>query len=90
MVVRRQPGTETGLIHGGHPATSAWPSWLAKVLYSACSGVVATVAGAGASLAVTAADRVAVWCVVAGATSVGGGLMWYSGLVSAYRKAHFR
>jgi hypothetical protein len=49
---------------------------LSAAMYAACSGVVATVAGAAVSLAVPAAYRAAVWCVVAGVVSVGAGLIW--------------
>jgi hypothetical protein len=49
---------------------------VAKVLYSACAGAAATVTRAAASLAVPAADRAVLWCVVAGSDSIGAGLMF--------------
>lgn len=67
--------------------SAAQPSWLVMAVYSVCSGAVATVAGAMASLVAAAADRVAVWCAVAGATSVGAGFIWHSGLVSVCWRA---
>lgn len=83
----RQSGSRAALLDDGcQPASPGRSPWLAKAAYSVCSGAVATVFGAAASLMVAAADRVAVWCAVAGATAVGGGLMWHSGSVSACRE----
>ena len=80
----RQPVNGTALVtdHRRLPP-SPKPKFLVTAIYSACSGGIATVAGAAASLAAAAADRVAVWCAVAGATSIGAGLIWHSGLVRA-------
>lgn len=87
----RQPGSGAVLVDGGNqPASLVQPSWLVKVIYSACSGAIATVVGAAGSLAVAAGDRAIVWCAVAGAASVGAGLIWHSGLVSACREAFSR
>jgi hypothetical protein len=49
-------------------------------IYSVCSGVLATVAGAAASLAVPATYRASVWCVVACVIAVGAGLLWVWGV----------
>jgi hypothetical protein len=49
---------------------------LAKVLYPACAGAAATVTRAAASLAVPAADRAVLWCVVARLVSIGAGLVF--------------
>jgi hypothetical protein len=70
----------------GQAASTAWPLWLEKIVYSACAGVTAMVAGAMASLAVAATYRVAVWCAVAGTAGIGAGLLWRPGLVSSCRK----
>jgi hypothetical protein len=56
-------------------------------VYSVGAGAVATIMGAAASLAVAAADRLAVWCTVAGAACVCAGVMWHPGLVKAWREA---
>jgi hypothetical protein len=87
----RQSGSGAALLDNrSQPVSPAASSWPAKVAYSVCSGAVATVLGAVASLAVAVADRVAVWCAVAGATAAGAGLMWHSGLVSVWREAFSR
>lgn len=87
----RQPDSGAVLLgDGSQPASSARSSWLVSGIYSACSGMIAMVAGAGASLVVAAADRIIAWCAVAGAASVGAGLMRHSGLVSACREAFSR
>ena len=80
------------VLAGGRPqpALAAEPSWLVKAVYSGCSGAIATVVGAAASLVVSATDRVTVWCAVTGAVSVGAGLVWHSGLVSACWQASSR
>jgi hypothetical protein len=75
---------------GMRPASTVLPLWLFKAIYSACCGAIATAMGAGASLAVAAADRIAVWCAVAGATCVGAGLIWHSRLVTTCREALYR
>jgi hypothetical protein len=82
----RQGGSGAALTaQSGQPAPSTWPLWLDKLVYSACVGVTAMVAGATASLAVAAIYRVAVWCAVTGATCVGAGLLWRPGLVRSWR-----
>jgi hypothetical protein len=84
----RQPGSGAVLADSGsRPASPVRTSLLFKVVYSVGSGALATVAGAGASLVVATADRVAVWCAVAGTASVGAGLIWHSSLASGYREA---
>jgi|ERR1017187_3638827 hypothetical protein len=80
----RQRNSGLVLLHAGdHQARSCRSSWLGKVIYSAISGAVATVAGAGVSLIIPATDRVVVWCVVTCATSVVAGLAWDSGPLTA-------
>jgi hypothetical protein len=86
-----EPGSRAALLHDdSQPGSPDHSSWLARVVYSVCSGAVAAVFGALASLAVAAADRVAVWCGVAGATAAGAGLMWHSNPVSVGREAFSR
>ena len=48
--------------------------WPEVIIYSLVSGVAGMVAGAAVSLVVSGTARAAVWCAVAGATSVGAGL----------------
>lgn len=87
----QQPGRGAVLLgDGSQPTSSARSSWLVRGIYSACSGAIAMVAGAGASLMVAAADRIIAWCAVAGVASVGAGLIRHSGLVSACREAFSR
>lgn len=87
----RQPGRRAVLLDDHcQPASPGRSSWLVKLAYSVCSGAVATVLGALASLAVATADRVSVWCAVAGATAAGAGLIWHSGLVSVCQEAFYR
>ena len=87
----QQPGSGAVLTDDGtRPASPARPSLLAKIAYSVTSGTFATVVGAGASLVVAGADRVVVWCAVAGAASASAGVMWHSGVVNVCREAFAR
>jgi hypothetical protein len=74
----------------GEVAPADRRSGLVKICYPACSAVLATTLGALASLATTAAYRVAVWCVVAGAASLAAGLMQHSARVNSLLGAFCR
>lgn len=60
---------------------------LITFIYPACAAAIATALGALASLAATAAYRVAVWCVVAGAASLAAGLIRHSARVGSWLDA---
>jgi hypothetical protein len=78
----------TALVHErSQPASPDRNAWHATAIYSACSGLVAMVVGAAASLTAATADRVVVWIAVASVTAVGAGLTWNLGLVSSCREA---
>jgi|HubBroStandDraft_2_1064218.scaffolds.fasta_scaffold67791_1 hypothetical protein len=53
------------------------------IVYSLVSGALATTAGAAMSLAFSGGARLAVWCVVAGGSSVAAGLVRESSPVSS-------
>lgn len=87
----RQLGSGAALTDDGtRSASPAQSSLLAKVAYSVTCGAFATVVGAGVSLVVARADRVVVWCAVAGAASASASVMWHSGVVNACRQAFAR
>ena len=75
------------LLHAGpRQAQPCQASWLGKIVYSVASGAVATVAGAGVSLAVAPAARVVTWCGVTCVVSVLAGVAWGSGPFTSYWK----
>jgi hypothetical protein len=73
---------EAPVVAGDRQADPAGRARPGVIVYSLMSGAVAVVAGAAASLTVTGAARIAVWCSVASATSIASGLAHDSAAVS--------